>query len=81
MQNSYYYIDGVGNVSVVNGMAHVDLVVVRPPVAEGQQSVVEPVQHIVMALPNFIRFCAEMGGHLQRMEERGLISRRPNPAN
>jgi len=55
MDSGYHYIDGVGNVSVVNGMAHVDLVVVRPPAAEGQQPQVQPVQHLVMALPNFVR--------------------------
>lgn len=75
MLNGFQYIDGVGNVSVVNGMAHVDLVVVRPPVAEGQQPQVEAVQHLVMALPNFVRLCAEMAGHLQRMEEKGVIRR------
>ena len=77
--SSYQYIDGVGNVSVVNGMAHIDLVVVRPPSAEGQQSQVQPVQHLVMALPNFVRLCAEMAGHLQKMEEKGLITRKPGP--
>jgi hypothetical protein len=29
-----------------------------------------------MALPQFVRLCAEMAGHLQRMEEKGLITRR-----
>ena len=74
----FQYVDGVGNVSVVNGMAHVDFVVVRPPVAEGQQPRIEPVQHLVMALPQFVRLCAEMAGHLQRMEEKGLIKRQPS---
>lgn len=73
--SGFQYIDGVGNVAVVNGMAHIDLVVVRPPVAEGQQPRVEPVQHLVMALPQFVRLCAEMAGHLQRMEQKGLITR------
>jgi hypothetical protein len=72
----YQYIDGVGSVSVVNGMAHVDLVVVAPPVAEGQQPHIQPTHHLVMALPNFVRLCAEMAGHLQRMEEKGMIQRR-----
>lgn len=76
MLSGYQYIDGVGNVSVVNGMAHIDLVVVRPPTAEGQQPHVEPVQHLVMALPAFVRLCAEMAGHLQKMEEKGIITRR-----
>jgi hypothetical protein len=70
------YIDGIGNVSVVNGMAHINLVVVRPPSAEGQQPQIETVQHLVMPLPNFVRLCAEMAGHLQRMEQKGLITRR-----
>lgn len=76
MTSGFQYIDGVGNVAVVNGMAHIDLVAVRPPAAEGQEPRVEAVQHLVMALPNFVRLCAEMAGHLQRMEEKGVISRR-----
>jgi hypothetical protein len=58
-------------------MAHIDLVVVRPPPGEGKQPTVESVQHLVMALPQFVRLCAEMAGHLQHMEEKGLISRHP----
>lgn len=76
MQNGYQYIDGVGNVSVVNGMAHIDLVVVAPPTADGQQPQVRPVQHLVMTLPHFVRLCAEMAGHLSRMEEKGVITRK-----
>lgn len=77
MISGFQYIDGVGNVSVVNGMAHIDLVVLRPPAAEGQQPRLEPIQHLVMALPQFVRLCAEMAGHLERMEQKGLITRRP----
>lgn len=76
MSSGFQYIDGVGNVSVANGMAHIDLVVVRPPAAEGQQPQVEPVHHFVMALPNFVRMCAEMEGYLLKMEQKGLITRR-----
>ena len=75
MIERFDYIDALGNVSVVNGMAHIDLVVVRPPAAEGGQPQVQPVQHLVMPLPNFVRLCAEMAGHLQRMEQKGLIKR------
>ena len=75
MSSGFQYIDGVGNVSVVNGMAHIDLVVVRPPVAEGQKPQAERIQHLVMALPQFVRLCAEMAGHLHRMEQKGLITR------
>ena len=81
MQSGYQYIDGVGNVSVANGMAHIDLVVVRPPAVEGQQPQVESVQHLVMPLPNFVRLCAEMAGHLKRMEDKGLISRKARAGN
>jgi hypothetical protein len=81
MSGGFQYIDGVGNVSVVNGMAHIDLVVLRPPAVEGQQPQVEPAQYLVMFLPNYVRLCAEMAAHLQRMEEKGLIKRRPVEAS
>jgi hypothetical protein len=74
---SFNYVDGVGNVTVVNGMAHIELVVVRPPAAEGQQARAEVAEHLVMALPQFVRFCAEMANHIQRMESKGLITRKP----
>jgi len=76
MTGGFQYVDGVGSVAVVNGMAHIDLVVVRPPTGEGKQPNVETVHHLVMQLPQFVRLCAEMAGHLQRMEEKGLITRR-----
>lgn len=72
----YQYIDGINNVSVINGMVHMSLVVVSPPPAEGQQPAVRVVQNLVMALPQFARLCAEMGSQIQRMEEKGLIQRR-----
>ena len=76
MTSDFRYVDGVGSVHVVNGMAHIELVVVRPPAGEGQPSRVEPAQHLVMPLANFVRLCAEMAGHLHRMEEKGLIKRK-----
>ncbi len=75
MAGEYHYIDGVNNVSVVNGMAHISLVVLVPPTVEGQQPTVKNVQNLVMAMPQFVRLCAEMGSQLQRMEEKGLIKR------
>jgi endonuclease V-like protein UPF0215 family len=74
MSTDYRYIDGVGSVHVVNGMAHMGFVVVT----DGQQTqtTVVPVQHVVMPLPNFVRMCSEMAGHLQRMEQKGIIKRK-----
>lgn len=76
MADQYVYVDGVGNVSVTNGMAHITLVVVAPPTTDGQQATIRPVQNLVMPLPQFVRFCADMAGRLQQMEEKGLITRR-----
>jgi hypothetical protein len=76
--SGFRYVDGVGNVSVINGMVHIDLLVARPQPGNGQQQVqAEEAQHLVMALPQFVRLCAEMAGHLGRMEQKGLITRRP----
>jgi len=76
MADSFQYVDGVGNVTVSNGMAHIELVVVRPPQAEGEKQRVQPVSNLVMALPQFVRLCSEMARHLQGMEEKGMIKRR-----
>lgn len=72
----YQLVDGVGNVSVVNGVAYIDLVVTRPPTTEGQKGQVELVQSVAMTMPNFVRLCEEMSSHLQRMEQKGMIKRR-----
>lgn len=80
MADGIAYVDGVGRVTVVNGLAHIDLIAVIPPSKEGEQAHPEVAQRLVMGLPQFVRMCAEMAGHLQRMEEKGLIKRNP-PAN
>jgi hypothetical protein len=73
----FKYVDRVGNVSVINGIVHIELLVTRPAGGDGRQQVrAEPVERIVMALPRFVRLCAEMDGHLERMETKGLITRR-----
>lgn len=73
--SGFQYIDGVGAVTVANGMVHFDLIAVRPPASKEQKPRAEPVQHLVMPLPHFVRLCAEMSGHLKKMEEGGLITR------
>lgn len=72
----YQLVDGVGNVSVVNGIAYIDLVVTRPPATEGQKGQIEVVQSLAMTMPNFVHLCEEMANHLQRMEQKGMIKRR-----
>ena len=74
------YVDGVGRVTVVNGMTHIDLVTIVPPPQEGAQAQIHVAHRLVMALPQFVRMCAEMAGHLQRMEQQGLIKRNAPPA-
>ena len=74
------YIDGVGRVTVVNGLAHIDLVTVLPPASETEHAQVQVSHRLVMALPQFVRMCAEMATHLQRMEQQGLIKRNDPPA-
>lgn len=76
MASELQYIDGIGSVRVANGMAHIELVVVSPPSTEGQQMQVRPVQQLIMALPQFVRFCSDMANQLSRMEEKGLITRK-----
>ena len=71
------YIDGLGSVRVANGIVHIELVTVMPPAGEGQTAKPEVASHLVMALPQFVRLCAEMGSQLQRMEQKGLIARKP----
>lgn len=75
MANGFQYIDGIGPVTVSNGMVHIDLVAVRPAGAKDQKGRVEAVQHLVMTLLQFVRLCSEMSGHLKKMEEGGLITR------
>jgi hypothetical protein len=74
------FVDGLGSVRVSNGMAHLELVTVSPPHGDGQQARAEVTQRLVMTLPHFVRFCAEMAGQLEAMEKQGLITRN-KPAN
>lgn len=72
------YVDGIGRVTVVNGLVHIDLVAAMPPAQEGGQTQIQVTQRLVMGLPQFVRLCSEMSGHLQRMEGLGLIKRQPS---
>ena len=69
------YIDGVGRVSIVNGIAHIDLVNIIPPTKDGEQPQVMVAHRIAMALPQMIRMCADIAGHMQRMEQQGIFKR------
>ena len=80
MAGEVSYIDGVGRVTVVNGLAHIDLLAVVPPPQDGGQPQIAVTHRLVMGLPQFVRMCSEMAGHLGRMEEKGLITRQPPPA-
>ena len=75
MADSVNYIDSVGRISVVNGLAHIDLLTMIPPAQDGDAPNVQVTQRLVMGLPQFVRLCAEMAGQLSRMEEKGLITR------
>ena len=75
MAGEVHYIDGVGRVTVVNGLAHIDIIAVLPPAQEGGQAQAAVTHRFVMGLPQYVRMCAEMASHLARMEERGLITR------
>jgi hypothetical protein len=75
MAGEVHYIDGVGRVTVVNGLAHIDIVAVVPPTQEGAPPQAAVTHRFVMGLPQYVRMCSEMAGHLTRMEEKGLITR------
>ena len=51
MAGEVHYIDGVGRVTVVNGLAHIDIVAVVPPAQEGAQPQVAVTHRFVMGLP------------------------------
>ncbi len=75
----FSYVDGIGRVTVVNGLAHVDLVVVIPPAQEGGTPQAQITHRLVMGLPQFVRTCSEMASHLNKMEQQGLIKRNDPP--
>ena len=75
MNSAISYIDGVGRVTVVNGVAHLELVTVIPPAQDGAKAQVQVSHRLAMNLPQFVRMCSEMSGHLQSMEAKGLIRR------
>jgi hypothetical protein len=79
MDSTISYIDGVGRVTVVNGVAHIDLVTVIPAAQEGGKAQVQVSHRLAMNLPQFVRLCSEMSGHLQSMEAKGLIRRNDAP--
>ena len=81
MAGEIHYVDGVGRMSVMNGHAYVDLVTAVPPVEEGGQMSVAVTHRLALALPQFVRMCAEMANQLKLMEDKGLITRQPAAAS
>lgn len=77
MSLGYQYVDGIRRVSVMNGMAHIEMVVVEPSAEKEGERQVTPVQKLVMTLPQFIRLCADMASQLKRLEDQGVITREP----
>jgi hypothetical protein len=75
MTSAISYVDGVGRVTVVNGVAHIDLVTVVPAAQEGGKAQIQVSHRLAMNLPQFVRLCTEMSAHLQNMESKGLIRR------
>jgi hypothetical protein len=71
------YVDGIGRVTVVNGLVHIDLVAAVPPAQDAGQTQILVTHRLVMGLAQFVRLCSETSGHLQRMEGLGLIKREP----
>jgi hypothetical protein len=69
------FVDGLGSVRIVNGMAHIELVTLAPAAADGQPPRAEVTQRLVMTLPHFVRFCSEMANQIQKMEQKGIITR------
>lgn len=79
MTDQITYIDGMGRVRLVNGMAHIELVAAFP--GEDDSKVhVRPVHNLVIPLGQFVKFCADMANNLRAMEEKGIIKRRDGSA-
>lgn len=76
MKSDCKYIDGIGNISMMQGMVHFDLLVMQPPSDPAGKPNVVDTGHIVMSLPQYVRMCAELARNLDQLEAKGLITRK-----
>ncbi|MEO5339967.1 MAG: hypothetical protein H7837_05520 [Magnetococcus sp. MYC-9] len=86
MKNGYVYVDGVGHISLLNGMVRIEFVVASASLRdEAGKSVLEPLQTLIMTPQGFTQIFGNMEKMMQRMVESGMVvdpasERRAGPA-
>lgn len=79
MQSTPLFIDGVGNISLVDGVVRMDLVELAP----GQAGKPTPTKigSLAMTLPGFLRTADQVNQVLNKLVEQGVLKRNePNAA-
>ncbi|MBF0177917.1 MAG: hypothetical protein HQL63_13875 [Magnetococcales bacterium] len=82
----YVFVDGLGHVSLVNGMVRLEFVAASASARDAEgKSVLEPSQTLVMTPQGFMQIFSNMEKMMERMVEAGMVvdpgkERRAGPA-
>ena len=75
---SYHYADGVENILLAEGMVRLDLF--HYGERQGQQCAHDVTEQLVMPLPAFLRAYESARKMMEQLEQQGLITKAPAPA-
>ena len=71
--NSTTYADGVENISVINGLARLELVIANIAKDGDKQVQVVPSGTLVISLDGFVKLHAQIDGMVKKMLEDGIL--------
>ena len=69
----HVFIDGVGDVRLVDGVIRMNLVSLKPSEGESESSL-ELTQQLVMSPPAFLRMVRALGQSVASLQEKGFLS-------
>jgi hypothetical protein len=71
------YADGIGGISLTEGMVRIELVSLLPNAVEPNRPTPEVRQRLIMTPQGFLQAHAAMQNLLEKLEEAGIVQRNP----
>lgn len=78
MRSTPVFIDGVGNISLVDGVVRMDLLELAP--GEAGKPTPAKIGSLAMTLPGFLRTADQVNQVLNKLVEQGVLKRNEAPA-
>jgi hypothetical protein len=76
MSLNYYYIDGINNISLLDGVVRMDMVTLSKGTEQSPQIVTSG--HLCMSTRALLRTYQQLGEVIESMQQQGVIKKKPN---